>query len=832
MSIDEIHLFTEKGEIYSGTVPIYYGYTFDSGDQMAYFKPMLQDKKLSLCQDVTPNTAENKPMMYAICWNDSGTRMIQVGIEPKRLIEEMQSNAISQVVSNIPAYEGVDIVVADRSTKEILGATDETHIGETLSDIGLSGDYNSAVSVVHFSAYVEGKKAYCSMHDMGNYIIAVVQDRSVVNREIPFTVFLIFVYLTLAATALAIIVKRTTDRRERLQAISERAIAASEAKSSFLSNMSHEIRTPINAILGMNEMIMRECGEEDTDIRMYSQNIKTAGSTLLGIVNDILDFSKIEEGKLEIIPVDYDLSSVMNDLVNMIKTKLDDKGLFLKLDFQRSIPRMLHGDEIRIKQIITNILSNAANYTEKGSVTFSVSYEKAEDDPNAILLHVSVKDTGIGIKPEDIEKLFSRFERIEEKRNRSIEGAGLGMNITKMLLEMMGSFLMVESTYGEGSRFSFILRQEVVKWDPIGDYETTWKQSVMAMSAYRERLVAPEAEILVVDDNSLNLMVFASLLKQTGIRIDKAASGDEGIAYALKKHYDMIFLDHMMPEKDGIETLHELKANPQGLNLGTPCICLTANAISGAREEYIEAGFNDYLTKPINTEELENMLIRYLPEGKIQKQQDTGKSDQDFQENTELPEEIKVLGEAGINVEAGMKNSGSIDSYRSVLEIFHAAMEEKRDEIEKYYRNGDMKSYTIKVHALKSSARIIGAAIFGEEAQMLEDAGKRDDIDYIRGHHEAFLKQFMELKEPISKALVQKNENAVSGPTADGAIMAVVYEKLKTAAEDMDCDMLEQVFDEMKDYNIPENEQKLYQELKTAAMNFKYDTILQLLEGS
>ncbi len=669
------------------------------------------------------------------------------------------------------------------------------------------------------------------MHDMGNYIITVLQDKAVVNKEIPFTIFLIFVYLMLAAAALAIIVKQTTDRRERLQAISERAVAANEAKTSFLSNMSHEIRTPINAILGMNEMIMRECSEADTDIRMYSQNIKTAGSTLLGIVNDILDFSKIEEGKLEIIPVDYDLSSVMNDLVNMIKTKLDDKGLFLKLDFQKSIPRMLHGDEIRIKQIITNILSNAAKYTEKGSVTFSVSYEKAEDDPNAIFLHVSVKDTGIGIKPEDIEKLFSRFERIEEKRNRSIEGTGLGMNITKMLLEMMGSSLEVESTYGEGSKFSFSLRQEVVKWDPIGDYETTWKQSIISMSAYREKLVAPEAEILVVDDNSLNLMVFASLLKQTGIMIDKAVSGDDGIAYALKKHYDMIFLDHMMPEKDGIETLHELKANPLGLNLGTPCICLTANAISGAREEYLEAGFNDYLTKPINTEELENMLIRYLPEDKIQKKEDFGESDEAADEAAELPEEIKAMEEAGINVETGIKNSGSIDSYRSVLEIFYGAMDEKRDEIDKYYRDGDLKSYTIKVHALKSSARIIGAAIFGEEAQMLEDAGKRNDDDYIKEHHEAFLEQFMELKEPISKALEQKKENAVSGPTADSAIMAVVYKKLKTAAEEMDCDMLEQVFDEMKDYNIPEDEQKLYSELKTAAMNFKYDTILQLLEG-
>ena len=306
MSIDEIHLFTSDGEIYSGTVPRYYGFTFDSGEQMAYFKPMLMDKTLSMCQDVTPNTAESKPMMYAICWNDGGTRIIQVGIEPKRLIEELQSNEISQVVANIPAYEGVRIMVFQKETQEILGATETDHIGCTLSDIGLEAetDQSSETDVVHFTGHIDDRYYYCSMQDLGKYTIIVAQDRAVVNREIPFSLFLIFVYLMVAATALAIIVQRTTERRERLQAISENAIAASKAKTSFLSNMSHEIRTPINAILGMNEMIMREADEADMNIRMYSQNIRTAGNTLLGLVNDILDFSKIEEGKLELIPVE------------------------------------------------------------------------------------------------------------------------------------------------------------------------------------------------------------------------------------------------------------------------------------------------------------------------------------------------------------------------------------------------------------------------------------------------------------------------------------------------------------------------------------------------
>ena len=784
MSIDEIHLFTDKGEIYFGTVPEYFGYTFDSGDQMGFFKPMLTNKKLALCQDVTPNTAESKPMMYALCWNDSGTRMVQVGIEPKRLIEEMQSNEISQVVANIPAYEGVDILVADRDTKVILGGTDKEQIGKSITDIGFAADYNSEDAVVHFPAEIDGRACYCATQKIDKYIIFVVQDKAKVNSDIPFTLALIFIYLMFAAITLAIIVRRMAERRERLQAISERAIAASEAKTSFLSNMSHEIRTPINAILGMNEMIMRECEESEINIRMYSQNIKTAGDTLLGLVNDILDFSKIEENKLELIHVNYDLSSVVNDLVNMIKTRLDDKGLMLKLDFDKNTPRHLRGDEIRIKQIITNILTNAAKYTEKGSVTFRVSFETIEDDPDAILLEVAVKDTGIGIKQEDMEKLFSRFERIEEKRNRSIEGTGLGMSITKRLLEMMGSTLKVESVYGKGSIFSFLIRQEVVKWEPLGNYEETWKKSISEMSAYKQKLEAPDAELLVVDDNNLNLMVFVSLLKKTRIRIDTAASGDECIALALKKHYDMIFLDHMMPQKDGIETLQELKSDPANPNWDTPYICLTANAISGAKEEYIEAGFEDYLSKPIDADELEEMLLHYLPEEKIINRSEDDKSgaeqgenatgyegkgstyeqnsngtkdgptdECDDKENNDLQDRFNALTEAGIDVWTGIDNSGSFDMYIPVLEIFCDSIDEKTDEIEGYYKEGNYKDYTIKVHALKSSARIIGATEFGEEAQSLEDAGKREDIDYIREHHEDFIRKFKSFKEPLSTAL-------------------------------------------------------------------------------
>ncbi|MBQ6113082.1 MAG: hypothetical protein IJL10_02345, partial [Synergistaceae bacterium] len=312
---------------------------------------------------------------------------------------------------------------------------------------------------------------------------------------------------------------------------------ASRAKSVFLSNMSHEIRTPINSVLGMNEMILRESSEPN--IIEYSENIQTAGNTLLGLINDILDFSKIEAGKMDIIPVNYDLSSVINDLVTMIQTRADSKGLLLKLDFDGDIPKMLYGDEVRIKQVVTNILTNAVKYTEKGSVTFHIDYEKIADNPDGVFLNFSVSDTGIGIKPEDIAKLFYEFERIEEKRNRSIEGTGLGMSITKILLEMMGTSLKVESVYGEGSTFSFRLKQKVIKWEALGDYEAAHRLSLSSMKKYKEKFTAPDAHVLVVDDTPMNLTVFRGLLKRTLIKIDTADSGFEALSLVNEKKYDV-----------------------------------------------------------------------------------------------------------------------------------------------------------------------------------------------------------------------------------------------------------------------------------------------------
>ena len=416
----------------------------------------------------------------------------------------------------------------------------------------------------------------------------------------------------------------------QLESMAEEAQAANQAKSAFLSHMSHEIRTPINAILGMDEMILRE--SSDTGITGYAEDIMSAGNSLLGLVNDILDFSKIEAGKLDIIPVEYEFASVLNDLYNMIKKRAEDKGLKLELDIDPAIPAILYGDEIRVKQVITNILTNAVKYTEKGSVTLSIRRldgNKGREQEgygdshgmacfrNPVSLKVSVKDTGIGIREEDRERLFGAFERVDEKRNRTIEGTGLGLNITRRLLALMDSSLSLESTYGEGSEFSFVLVQGISRDEPIGDMKSRWNRAASTHRVYRESFRAEEAYILVVDDTRMNLDVMKNLLKKTGIRIDTAGSGQEALELVRKNTYDVIFMDHRMPQMDGIECFRRMKQLPDHKCPEAPVISLTANAVSGAREEYLREGFADYLTKPIDSGRLEEMLIRYLPAGKV-----------------------------------------------------------------------------------------------------------------------------------------------------------------------------------------------------------------------
>ena len=396
--------------------------------------------------------------------------------------------------------------------------------------------------------------------------------------------------------------------RKVLELEKDAANASNKAKSDFLANMSHEIRTPMNAIIGMDEMILRTSPSDP--VRKYALNIQSAGKTLLSIINDILDFSKIESGKMDLVPVEYSVASVMNDIVNMTMNKAHDKGLKYNISVSHDIPSVLKGDEIRVRQVLLNLINNAIKYTHEGGVSVVVSYGM-----DSSMLNVVVKDTGIGIKEEDMEKLFGSFQRLEEDKNRNIEGTGLGLSIALKLTRMMEGNITVESVYGEGTTFTAVMKQEVIDKTPIGDFAQNVSRLQEHTDDYRPALIAPTARILIVDDNEMNLEVISSLLEDTKIKVTTAQSGKECIDILDKKAFDVIFLDQMMPEMSGVETLEEMKK--RNLAMNTPVIALTADAIVGARENYINQGFSDYLSKPVIYEALEAILLKYLRSGLI-----------------------------------------------------------------------------------------------------------------------------------------------------------------------------------------------------------------------
>ncbi len=602
----------------------------------------------------------------------------------------------------------------------------------------------------------------------------------------------------------------------------EIAEEASRAKTAFLANMSHEIRTPINAVLGMNEMILRE--SDDEKIIKYAENVQNAGNTLLGLINNILDFSKIEAGKIEIIPAEYETVSLVGDLVAMIKEKAEKKGLSFKLDFDKDIPRTLIGDEIRIKQILTNILTNAVKYTQKGSVTLEIGCEPVPHESDRVYMDFAVRDTGIGIKEEDMPKLFSKFERIEENRNRTIEGTGLGMNITEQLLEMMGSTLQVESVYGEGSVFSFKLDQKVMNSEAVGDIEKALASSSGAKGNGRGKFTAPDAKVLVVDDTETNLDVFKSLLKRTKVNIATADSGDRGLELAADEKFDIIFLDHMMPEKDGIETLHELRAQADNPNLDTPTICLTANAIVGARETYLSEGFDDYLTKPINADRLEEMMIRYLPADKVVIEDEAETADAEPADEIELPQWLTSC--PMLDNEAGIVNCGGREEYIKIATNFMKILEVKASEIEKFYEEGDIRNYTIKVHALKSSARIIGALDLSEKARLLEDAGNKEDLDYIEANAAILLRDY----RALAAYYEPPKEEAADLPDISPEMLEDAYSNLMDITDQMDFDSAELILGSVAEYRLPPEDEERFKKIRSALSVFDWEGIEEVLK--
>ncbi len=674
---------------------------------------------------------------------------------------------------------------------------------------------SKAMSDIYNSADVSLSTSVAGVHDLD---IITRDEIEELYHCVDLTVYRLVEYIDLVKT------------RQNIEDQLEIARSASEAKSRFLSNISHEIRTPINAVLGFDEMIIRETN--DKNILGYAKDIQDSGRTLLTLINDILDFSKIEAGKMEIVPVEYEFGSLMNDIVNMSDMRAREKNLKLNVSVDENIPHILFGDEIRIKQCIINIITNAVKYTETGSVDLDVEYEEVEQESldeistDQVLLKISVTDTGIGIREEDMDKLTSAFERIDLQRNRTVEGTGLGISIVTSLLGMMDSKLEVSSEYGKGSKFSFAIRQKVVSREPVGDFSRRVRDSRIETGQYHEAFHAPNARILVVDDTRTNLTVIEGLLKQTQMQIDTATSGVEAIEKVRNSRYHIIFLDHRMPEMDGIQTFHAMEEMEDNLNKDVPVIALTANAISGSREMYVREGFDNYMSKPVDPTKLEEMILSYLPKDLIQRPGDADYViDKDGNE-----EEKKVLQELiqinGIDYRAAIDRCGSAVAAKNVLRDFWLAIDERSGQIQRYEQDRNIKDYTIYVHGLKSSARAVGAIELSEKAEHLENCGNTGntkEIDALTPELLDLYRSYTTILQPLFA------EDDADKPVIDPQELEGAFASIKEFVSASYFDSADDIMAMLDGYAIPDEYKSKYHQVKKHLAAVDRDGLLTVL---
>ena len=724
------------------------------------------------------------------------SRMLSDGTDVLSL--DVRMNRIQEIVSGLQLKgKGYGFVVNRQGM--IIAHQDEGRKGRTLTEtedqLALL-DRILEVENGSFEITLGGQKSIVFVQPIMDqwYVVIVISNQELlaeVRQQLAVNVLICFVIFALIAVSYYLGHRREQKYSRRIEEMrveeqkqayeakalkleKEAADQANQAKSDFLADMSHEIRTPINAVLGMNEMVLRESDraqglvEPDAgavrtaldNIGTYAANIERAGRNLLSIINDILDFSKIEAGKTDIVEGPYRLSALLSDVSSMVFLRAQEKGLQFLIHVDNTLPDGLYGDEVHVRQILTNILNNAVKYTSRGSVSMEI--KSSENDRievgETVHLIIAVRDTGIGIREEDIAKLFTKFQRVDLDANSTVEGTGLGLAITRSLLTMMSGSIQVESVYGEGSTFTVTLPQKIVSCEPAGGIRTRPEEHALEGRAYEESFRAPDARILIVDDTPMNLTVAVALLKDTEIRIDTASGGEEALGLTQAKEYDLILMDQRMPRMDGTEALRRIRAQENGANRKTPVICLTADAVIGAKERYLAEGFTDYLTKPIDSRELEQMLMRYLPQEKLvavqREKQDPGSSDSaDAGEDRYAP-----LRRAGISPEVGLRYCQKDETlYGSLLRDYAGNAEQKAREIEGFYASGDWKNYAILVHSLKSSSRMIGATALSEMAAKQEAAADEGRESEIAAGHGAMLSLFKDTANAV-RALIRSPE--------------------------------------------------------------------------
>ena len=733
------------------------------------------------------------------------SRMLSNGTDVLSL--DVMMNHILDIVSDLKIKEkGYGFIVSDDGT--IIAHQDQSKEGSLLTDDEAQLALFDKIREVrngNFEVTVDGKASTVFVRQIVDqwYIVIVISNDELtaeVQQQLIINVLICTVIFILIALFYFIGRRRERNYAHRIeemrveeqrQAYEARALKlekeaadqANRAKSDFLADMSHEIRTPINAVLGMNEMIQRESSRSqslvDSDaeaakaafgnISTYAGNVERAGKNLLAIINDILDFSKIEAGKINIENDEYKLSSVLNDVSNMVLFKAREKGLQFTIDVDEQLPDGLIGDEVHVRQILTNVLNNAVKYTTRGSVSMSVRCAEGDvfEAGQVIHLVVSVQDTGIGIKPEDLEKLFAKFQRVDLNTNSTVEGTGLGLAITQSLLAMMGGSIDVETVYGEGSTFTITLPQGVFSAEPVGNIQARFEKHMRSERVYEETFSAPDARILIVDDTPMNLTVAIGLLKGTEMRIDTALGGNDALALTQVNAYDLVLLDQRMPKMDGIETLHLMRSQEEGLNRATPVICLTADAVIGARERYIAEGFTDYLTKPIDSQALTQMLMKYLPDEKVIAVRETTQMATDSDLAGDSPNAFAPLRHAGIDSDIGLQYcQNDLSLYRSLLREYAHAGAEKAGVLRRCHDAHDWENYSIAVHSLKSSSKTIGATSLWSVASKLEAAADEGRLRDIDTGHEAMLEQYDATVEAIRAVLQDLDELGSDGAQA------------------------------------------------------------------
>ncbi|SEQ95677.1 Signal transduction histidine kinase [Lachnospiraceae bacterium NE2001] len=535
-----------------------------------------------------------------------------------------------------------------------------------------------------------------------------------------------------------IVIQQVHDLR-RINMEKQHAIDISEAKTRFLASMSHEIRTPINAILGMNEMILRE--NSDRAVEEYSRNIKTSGKMLLMLVNDVLDFTKIESGKLEIKESEFHMSDMLYDVISLIRERAEEKSLELTTEVTDEVPDEVVSDEFRIRQILINLMNNAVKYTEQGTVTLKVGGAYTEDGYS---LKLVVKDTGKGIRKEDQKDLFEAFSRVDMKSNANIEGTGLGLAIVKSIVDSMNGELGVDSEYGQGSEFWVKLSVGYKSKEPLKyDFESNRTKDVVVSSTVS--FTAPDARILAVDDNQSNLTIVKLFLKRNGIVPDLCSTGTKAIELCKEKRYDLILMDHMMPEPDGIETLHRIREDEESLNKDTKAIVLTANAVAGSRQLYISEGFDDYLTKPLDSGILEETVKNMLPKDKVLlSKPDTYVDKRATDESAPLQAKLRAI--KGLDYKTALKYCGGEEEL--LQEIIADVAKEGQERAERMRQSlalNDILAYKIDAHTIKSSMATLGLSDFSERAKKHEYAARDNDLAFIDGDAEGFISEYLDI---------------------------------------------------------------------------------------